>query len=162
MPTAIVIPADREQPLRVEEIEQGGLAHCQRLVGGYIQVINLDNPPCSMYLNEDGKVQELPLNKRATAVMWVHNPVFFEHDIIVGDALITGPPDDQGYDTDVPKVLEQLLLNCEGVRIEIQKTEDGPWIATPGRYPSWSAAYMEAIEMMKTDDPIEAVRAVPA
>src|SRR5262245_31664762 len=40
-----------------------------------------------------GKLLRLPVNPRAMALVWVHNSAFRDHDVIVGDVLIVGPPD---------------------------------------------------------------------
>ncbi|MCK9928873.1 DUF3846 domain-containing protein [Frankia sp. Mgl5] len=57
--TAIVIPADIEQPLRQERIGSVDLPAYQALVGGSIQAIELFRPEASMYINEEGKLLQI-------------------------------------------------------------------------------------------------------
>ena len=99
---SIVIPADDEQPLRQSELSLGGLADRQQLVGGYIQAVNLGEPPARLYFNEDGKQIGMPPNKRATLLLWLHNPAFRHMDFIVGDAFVVGPVGRRSTDTSAP------------------------------------------------------------
>lgn len=50
-----------------------------------------------MYLNEEGKLSGLPVNVTATALTRDLLPAY---DVIVGDVILLGPPDDEGNDTD--------------------------------------------------------------
>lgn len=70
MLTAIVIPADPEQPVRLEQLGRNDLDTYRHLGGGNIEHINLERPVASVYFNEEGKLVELPSNPRATALSW--------------------------------------------------------------------------------------------
>src|SRR5438874_8994833 len=98
MITAIVIPADLTEPIRLEQLDEHDLHAYRQLVGGSIEVITLERPQSSMYLNDEGKLMELPLNQRATTLLWVHNSAFRGQDVIVGPAFVVGPPDREGDD----------------------------------------------------------------
>jgi hypothetical protein len=53
----------------------------------------------NMYINENGKPEELPVNFRATFLCHEINAIF-PHDYINGDAVFLGPIDeDEGVDT---------------------------------------------------------------
>lgn len=45
---------------------------CQGLVEGYVEVVSVlvNKKPSTMYVNEDGIAQGLPVNARATAIYW--------------------------------------------------------------------------------------------
>ncbi len=59
------------------------LAELQAAVGGYIEIVHLDEG--ALVINEEGKLHGLPLNERASELYYLHNgPV----DHIVGDALL--------------------------------------------------------------------------
>jgi hypothetical protein len=61
------------------------LEELQKYVGGYIEVVNL-NTKLIMIVNEEGKLNNLPLNERATTMF-----INFQHkvnDVIVGNALV--------------------------------------------------------------------------
>lgn len=101
-----VIPADKDLPIRVEEVPEINLDFLQKQVDGYIEVINIltggpeDDDPfpteVSMYLNEEGKLQGLPYNARAT---FLASGAIMPFDYIAGDVVLTGPVDDEGEDT---------------------------------------------------------------
>ena len=60
------------------------LEELQAIVGGLIQIIEINNTEI-MVMNEDGKLEMLPLNEKATAI---YQSGVYAGDIIVGDALI--------------------------------------------------------------------------
>jgi Domain of unknown function (DUF3846) len=110
MHTAIVIPNDLAQPMRLEQLDQHDVGAYHRLVAGNLEVLNIDRATASIYLNEDGKLNGLPINHRATALLWVHNSAFRGQDVIVGPAFIVGQPDTQADDTSAPDDLIDLLF----------------------------------------------------
>lgn len=58
------------------------LEELQKLVGGLIEIVRTkDGKP--MIINEEGKINDLPVNQKATAI-YPYN----EYDFIVGDVLI--------------------------------------------------------------------------
>lgn len=62
------------------------LEELQELVGGYIQVINLNKEQC-MVVNENGKLYNFDLNAEASIIAHNFNAIF-PNDFIVGDAVI--------------------------------------------------------------------------
>lgn len=100
MRTAMVIPtAGEPYNLLIPLDSNSGLAVYQRIVGGFIELV--PNPHgVTVYCNEEGKVMEppLPLNWRATALFgdWLQ-----PWDVIAGNVVVVGPPDEEGYDTDL-------------------------------------------------------------
>ena len=66
-------------------------------VGGWLEVVNLHNG-CTMFLNEEGKLQGMSHNRKATVVMYYYarSIITDTHDHIVGPAIILGCPDDEG------------------------------------------------------------------
>lgn len=105
MRNAMVVPADGEPyQLDIPDDDSLSLPIYQKVVGGYIELV-----PCSynitVYCNEEGKIQGLPPNHRATALFgeWLQ-----PWDIIAGNVIVVGPPDKDGYDTDLEDVDEWL------------------------------------------------------
>lgn len=76
----------------------GSLSDMQAAVGGYIELALTSLPGVIAYINEEGKLQGLPLNVAATALLKYPND-----DFVVGNMLILGAPDKNGDDTDVPE-----------------------------------------------------------
>jgi len=97
---AVVIPVRGD--IRIIEIGRSDYRAYQDAVGGNLEVITLQSPPGSLYLDEEGKLKELPYNERATRLVDQAVPGFAGRDVVVGPALVTGPVTAGGYDTDVP------------------------------------------------------------
>lgn len=62
------------------------LEELQELVGGYIQVINLNEEQC-MVVNENGKLYHLEMNAEASVIAHACHAIF-PTDFIVGDAVL--------------------------------------------------------------------------
>jgi hypothetical protein len=141
---SIVIPAYDEQPLRQTDLSFGGLADRQQIVGGFIQAVDLGEPSARLYFNEDGKQMELSPNKRATLLLWAHNPAFRYQDFIVGDAFLVGPAK-RSADTSVPDEYVQTLLGAERYRVEVRPRGEAEWHEHPERFDDWVTAYEHAV-----------------
>jgi hypothetical protein len=156
----ILIPADEREPVRLNEVEPR-LTNYQQLVGGYIEAISLEQPPLNLYLNEEGKVNELPTNRRATLLLWMHHPAFRYADYVAGDAFLTGPTDSSGNDTDVPGSFAQVLLRNNSFRVEVQTHGDSAWHGSTRTFDNWVAAYSYALRLGQRLPGIEDIRVVP-
>lgn len=137
---SIVIPADEEQPLDQCQLKPTSLADYQERVGGYIEGVDLLRPPARMYVNEEGKVRGLPMNRRATMLLWMHNRAFRYGDVIAGDALLVGPVGKESQDTAVPDEYTQMLFEARSFHVEVQMRGDQqPRLMWP--LDSWYEAY---------------------
>ena len=162
MITAIAIPADISQPLRRVEIRPGESLVYRYLVGGNLEVVSLDLPPASLYVNEEGKLKGLPINHRATSVLWMHSPVFRDKDIIAGDAFIVGPVDEHGNDLSAPPELQALLLDTSSYCAEVKTYGDERWYTNRLVFDSWELAYAYALDLADRWTLVEEIRVVPA
>lgn len=61
-----------------------GLEAMQEVVGGYIQMIHLDDGRV-MIMNEEGKLERLPQNDKATAMT---RDILSQFDVVVGDVIV--------------------------------------------------------------------------
>jgi len=101
MKKGVVIETSGES--RIIELDDT-LEQLQREVGGLIEAVTLPNG-VTMWLNEEGKLQQLDHNKQAQFI--------FDHtfgpgvDIVVGNAVITGGADEEGQTLGLTD--EQLL-----------------------------------------------------
>jgi hypothetical protein len=157
----IIIPADNELAMRLDEIGASHLPDYQAVTGGLIERVGLDNPPSSLYFNEEGKLLELPLNRRATLLLWMHNPAFRYQDLIVGDALLVGPADREGYDTNVPDALAATLFETKRFRTEVQVHGEGGWHGNDLRFDNWVNAYSYVLDLERRWTQVQDVRVVP-
>lgn len=100
---AVLIPAATNQPIRevrLPAVAQAQLLQLQQLVGGYIEMVpyRLPNEQTrALVVNEVGKMQGLPRNERASALMRKH---LRREDHIVGDAVLVGENPVNGALTD--------------------------------------------------------------
>lgn len=112
MRNAMVVPAQGDPyVIDVPEDSSAVLAVYQRVVGGWIELV--PNPhDVTVYCNEEGKIHGLPPNYRATHLFgaWLQ-----PWDIIAGDVIVVGPPDEEGYDTDLMNVDEWLAKAKEAI-----------------------------------------------
>ena len=123
----IVIPADEEQKARLLRCDDGDtctLETLQELVGGPIEVADTclaaswareDVDSIQLIVNEEGLLQELPFNERATDLY-----EFRYRSGIVGTAVLAAARGDEliGFAKPVDKTI------CEEFGIEM---EDGTW-----------------------------------
>ena len=156
----VVIPADETRPLRLERMDAADLDGFQRLVGGLIQAVGLSEPDATVFVNEEGKNLGLPANPRATALAWLHNEALRGWDVLAGDAVITGPPDDDGRVTDTPRLLATFLLDAPVVRAQAMRAS-GEWtdISDPAGDPF--IAYQHALRVATASEEAIQVRVVP-
>lgn len=119
---AIQIPQDEDRPLYKVTIED--LAGMQAAVGGYIEIVDLTPLNASLVVNEEGKLMNLEINRRATLLFWLLFPSIRGRDAICGDALIVGYPDCQGNTTDAPKEVVELLFETKSYKAEFQTFDD--------------------------------------
>ena len=78
----------------VVDFEPGKSAKMIReAVGGLYDCISLSSTR-DMWINDEGKILELPFNAMATAMF---HKAFQTDDYIAGDVVITGGVDDEGY-----------------------------------------------------------------
>lgn len=87
------------------------LSVLQNAVGGWIQAVDLKDG-MNMYLNEEGKVHGLDLNPVATKY-W-EDSYGVDTDIIVGDVVFTGLPDENGDTTSITTAQLQDIINRAG------------------------------------------------
>lgn len=161
MPNGIVIPVDEEAPIFRKELND--FTDYQAAIGGYFQVIDLSNPEASLYVDEEGKVKHLEMNRRATLLMWLHNPAFRGRDVVCGQALLIGPADDEGETQGVPQALDDLLFDTLSYRVEVQTVDSADaWNGNQARYNNWVDAYNAGLRLADRWLAVENVRIVPA
>lgn len=83
---AVVITWDGDVQ-RVEYDKKNELSFLQDTVDGYIEMVTLAGTQLTMYVNEEGKMEGLPANAKATAIF---REKFKTPDYIAGDAVFTG------------------------------------------------------------------------
>jgi hypothetical protein len=79
----------------VKELDKIDYDFLNQTCGGWIQHISFGNG-VAMYCNEEGKIDGLPYNHKATSI-WVNT--YGDTDLISGDVVIVGDLDDEGEDS---------------------------------------------------------------
>ncbi|KJC65440.1 hypothetical protein [Agreia bicolorata] len=67
----ILIPSCDDKPLVLHEFES--LDDYQAEVESDTQIVEHVGPASSLFVNEEGKPREPPVNQRATLLLWRHN-----------------------------------------------------------------------------------------
>ena len=148
MPWGIFIPADEAAPLEFRLF--GQYTDYQEAVGGTFQSINLGAYDATYFVNEEGKNIHLPLNRRATLALWLHNRAFMNADVIAGDIVIVGPPDDEGDTQDVPDALVALLMRTDIYRYEVETVEkEGKWYGNMTTFDNYFEACNAALGLLQ-------------
>ncbi|WP_240974874.1 DUF3846 domain-containing protein [Crystallibacter degradans] len=107
--TALIIPADLNEPARVETID-AGLETLQTLVGGNIEAVS--GGDWHFYLNEEGKILGLDWNRRAALLVLQETGVLA--DLYCGNTVFLGETRD-GDEGDVPRDLIDLAQQLFGL-----------------------------------------------
>lgn len=85
MAEALFIPEEGEcKPFPPQAGKFYSLEELQKALGGLIEVIRLGDSGRIMIINEEGKLNALPINRRATQLF---RTTFDTHDFIVGPAI---------------------------------------------------------------------------
>lgn len=98
---AIVIPEDGRDPIVTVMInrQDGGLHHLQAIVDGMVEAVPMRNrSDITAFINEEGKLQNLGRNVRATRLM---RHSLHVGDYIAGHLVLTGEASDGGL-VDLP------------------------------------------------------------
>lgn len=157
----IIIPADDKQPLRQADLDPTSTDQFKELVGGDLELTALRYPPSSLYRNGNGNLDNLPGNRRATALLWMHSPALRYRDVVVGDALLVGPAGRSGKDTNVPQELANLLFDTKHFKVQVQSHEDPRWFDHGFRSDNWIDAYTFAFRLGMPRSAFDDVRVIP-
>jgi hypothetical protein len=106
MQTVAIIPVLGE--MRFEHLEKIDYEFLRATIGGVIESVALFGLGANIYLHEEGKLEGLDVNIRATRMAW-HEHAISRSDFIVGDVVLTGGVDDEGEDVGLdPEQVEWL------------------------------------------------------
>jgi hypothetical protein len=95
-------------------VSEQELKSLQNAVGGYVQVIELEDD-FTMWVNEEGKLLGLPVNEIATVIWEVRFGL--DTDIICGDVVFTGGMDEDGETLTISEANVQRLAELvEGLK----------------------------------------------
>lgn len=159
MVTGIVIPA--KDVRLIEQREFTGLDDYRAAVGGWIEAIDLLDLGVTIYVNEEGRVRQLPFNSRASFLWWYHVPAVRQTAVLAGNAVVVGLPDRNGDNTDVPDAVRELLLRPRTYRVEVRTAGDPKWYGNQATYPDYWEAVVRAMVTLERWTLAEDVRVLP-
>lgn len=107
---ALVIRADRTWEI-IQIVPE--LDPMKEVIGGWMQLVAIRQG--SLYLDEEGKMKDLPINAWARGFARRLGWRGADDDLFVGTALILGPIDDEGDDT---AVSNHVLIQWEMFRAD--------------------------------------------
>lgn len=107
MKLAIKLTAQGEASIIDLMADSNELLTLQMAVGGLIEAKTLESG-YTLIMNEEGKLQGLPINSRATEIWLANFPNF--PDVILGDVVIAGGYDDEGEQLGLDKDYADRLL----------------------------------------------------
>jgi hypothetical protein len=90
---AVIELPDENGAVTIRKVDVSGdnsLTFLQQTVGGYIEHLYSDDRQVDFWLNEEGKLERLPINNVATDLLWALNPAFVGRDVLVGPVVLTG------------------------------------------------------------------------
>jgi hypothetical protein len=158
---AIQIPQDEQRPLYKVQIND--LAGMQAVVGGFIEIVDLTPLHSSLVVNEEGKLMNLEINRRATLLFWLLFPSIRGRDAICGDVLIVGYPDSQGNTTDAPANVVELLFETKSYKAEFQTYDDAnKFNGNMRRFEDYFEAANYALLKAQSWTAVQRTRVVPA
>jgi hypothetical protein len=107
MKKAIKLTAEGSASIIDLSADSNELLTLQMAVGGLIEAKTLESG-YTLIMNEEGKLQGLPINERATEIWLANFPNF--PDVILGDVVIAGAYDDEGEQLGLDPDYAQRLL----------------------------------------------------
>lgn len=89
------------------------LKDLQTAVGGWIEGLKMyslgtNSESGFAYINEEGKLQGLTINRDASLIAWLSHAIY-DSDRIAGNMVIMGATDDEGENTDVAQIWIDLV-----------------------------------------------------
>jgi hypothetical protein len=157
MAKGILIPADNEKPLEVQDFSDLKL-----VLGGEVERFGVNRPDASLIQSESAIYLDLPGNRRATLIFWCHATSRRGKQAIQGDAVLLGPLSDQGEPQDVPEWYVKLLLETEQFKVHAQRLEDMLWREHELVFNNWLQAYTSILLHAERNALVNHVRVVPA
>ena len=89
-------------------------------VGGWLEGVAIQNT--ASYINDEGKIMGLPVNKIATVLAHVDEAIM-PNDFICGDMVVFGPLDEDGeittlHSTFVPRLMHELGITLTNMEVQ--------------------------------------------
>lgn len=139
----------------------GDVDDYNQAVGGLFDVVDLHDEASIFVIDEDaGLILGLPFNSWATNLWWLYCEMAQHRTILVGDAVIVGLPDAEGWETSVPGSLLEALTHQDTFRVDIRLGYDPKWLSNHDRFDSYWKALEWALQLRWRADIVGAVQII--
>jgi hypothetical protein len=135
----------------------------QAVVDGYIEPVSIPEAGLTIFANEEGKVRNLPINRRATCLWWLLSRSARGNDVLVGDVAIVGSRGGSGSTSDVSPDFIELLLETPSYRVEVRTVaEPNDWYGNQARFDTFFEAAIYGINLAERWTQVCDIRVVAA
>jgi hypothetical protein len=153
MTRGILVPAADESQPRAQNFR--GLPDYQIAVGGWIEAIPIHSLGIAMYINEEGRLRNLPLNSRATFFWWFHVPEARQRQTILGEVVVVGISERNGAEIAVSNEIEHVFDPGSRFAVESRRVEGGDWVRHLTEMSYFDAAVWSMLLAERSRRPIE-------
>ncbi|MEV0360118.1 DUF3846 domain-containing protein [Nocardia sp. NPDC050697] len=160
--SGIIVPSAKDEPVKLVEFDQGDVTYIQRVVDGWVQVLDLPQVGATLWCNEEGLIQDLEPNRRASLLSWSNLDIYCRTIPIRGNVLITGQPDDVGRTTTVPAELAELITKTNHFKVEVRAINEETWHGNLMRFTTYWSAAEYGLNLASRWALVEAIRVIAA
>lgn len=154
----LLIPGNAAAP--IHELTFMGPDDYRAVVGAWTNDVWLARLGVTMHVAHNAIATGLPLNIRASRLMWADRPDLIDRVKLYGDAALVGD-DGSGEETDVPKAVRRDLTE-PGDYAVLLKIAGRPWECNPDGHKHYLDAITTGLVLMQCRPDAEDMRVLPA
>ncbi len=158
----VLLRADRDRLPEPVTFHSADLSVPRGVVGGEVLPLTLEDPAGTVYVNADGLRLRLPVNPHASLLVEAATPAR-RGSVLLGNVLLVGPADDEGWDTSVAQDYRAVLLQ-DPQRVCVELTVPGDearWLPGDNTFTDPFLAYTVALRFTRAF-PETNIRLLPA
>ncbi|AZN29359.1 hypothetical protein EJO69_02840 [Flaviflexus salsibiostraticola] len=158
MTTGLLIPADAAAP--IQELTFAGVGDYRAVISDWTNDVWLERLGVTVHVDLGGIAKGLPLNIRASRLMWSDRPDLIDTVKLYGDAVLVGN-DGSGEETDVPEAVHRALTE-PGEYAVLLKVAGRPWELHSEGHEHYLEAITTGLVLMQCWPDAEDMRVLPA
>lgn len=158
MITGLLIPANAAAP--IQELTFTGADDYRTVIGDWTNDVWLKRLGVTIHVDLNGIAKRLPLNIRASRLMWADRPDLIDKVKLYGDAVLVGD-DGSGEETDVPEPVHRALTE-PGDYALLLKSRGRPWELRSDEHEDYLDAVTTGLVLMQCWPDAEDMRVLPA
>lgn len=158
MITGLLIPANAADPIQV--LTFTGPGDYRAVIADWTDDVWLGTLGVTIHVDHNGIAKRLPLNIRASRLMWADRPDLIDRVKLYGDAVLVGD-DGSGEETDVPEAVHRALTE-PGEYAVLLKVAGRPWECRSDGHEEYLDAVTTGLVLMECWPGAEDMRVLPA